>query len=60
MKLFRIIDKHGRVVRSREKNGYYDTKISAIRATKQLAYRYVVGAEFTIEETEVNWVVSDR
>jgi hypothetical protein len=59
MKLYRIKDARGNVIRSRESNGYYDERISAERAVKQLKNRFYFYPPHVIEETEVNWGVSD-
>jgi hypothetical protein len=60
VKLFRILDSRGRVIETRDSNGLYHKRSSATRAIAQLKSRYwLKDEEFTIEETEVSWVVSN-
>lgn len=55
--LYRIIDQRdGRVFRSRNQNGYYDSRQSAERAILQLKWRY---DSLHVQQTETNWEVCE-
>lgn len=59
-KLYRILNRHGKVVCTRNANGLYEKRDSAQRAISQLAVnRWTDNGPYTIEETEVTWRVSD-
>jgi len=68
VKLWRIVDQHGRVYRSNQFRGYYEDKVSAERAMKRLpktqygGYDYdrkrpkpPVQMTYTLQEADVTW-----
>jgi hypothetical protein len=61
VKLYRVLNKNGHTTNTRSAaDGIYVKRSSAVRAIAQLkSDSWRSDEPYTIEETEVNWVVSD-